>query len=256
MSEKDSLQHRTWWGALLILLHLLPLGGCASNPENLPRYRWTDDRTALQTLSERAHAIKTLSAASLLTLTRPDGNSVRLDGAIVISMPTQSVRLRAWKFNQPVFDLTLTPAGLWIQTPRDVNHRQQVLPASVSAAQLARAISIFGGQVFDGSDVRVIDSGGVRFQVRKPLENGQTMIADVDRATLTVRVYAVSDSSGIVHLRLTPTNYRDFDGIIWPTRLSAQSDSGKIDVELRDVELNGELTATAFVPPRGAEKAQ
>ena len=57
-------------------------------------------------------------AASLLTLTRPDGQSVRLDAALVMSLPDHSVRLRAWKFNQAVFDLTLNPQGLWIECLR------------------------------------------------------------------------------------------------------------------------------------------
>jgi hypothetical protein len=232
------------------------LAGCATQPhDDLPRYTWTDDQAALRELSRRAHSVQSVSAAALLTLTRPDGQSVRLDGAVVISLSGRSVRLRAWKLSQAVFDLTLTPQGLWVEIPKDAARRQQIAPASMSASQLAHALSIFGGQVFDGPGVRIIDSGGAQFQVRQLLDDGRTMTAQVDRATLLVNQYRLADAAGVVHFTLSLRDYRTFGGILWPTRLSARSDTGTIDAELRDVELNGDLPPTAFVPPRGAEKA-
>ncbi|HSU66469.1 MAG TPA: hypothetical protein VLJ39_06340 [Tepidisphaeraceae bacterium] len=195
-----------------------------------------------------------MSSACLLTLTRPDGNSVRLDGAVVLSLDDRSVRIRTWKFNQPVFDLTLTPQGLWVEVPRESRRRGEVLPASVSAGQLARALSVFGGDFFDDPNARVIDRGGKNLEVRKPMDAGQTMTAVVDRATLTVRQYRLADASGVVHFTLALKDYQQINGAFWPTRLIARSDTGTIDAELRDVEINGELPPAAFVPPRGAEK--
>lgn len=243
---------------LFLLSSAFLLLGCVQHPsshENLPLYPWTDDQAALRELAVRAQAIKTVSAAAFLTLTRPDGRSIRLDGAVAISLETRSVRLRAWKLSQAVFDLTLTPAGLWIETPKDAQHHQPMAPASLSASKFARALSIFGGEVFDGPGIQVIDHGGPRFWVQKPLEGGQTMSAEIDRATLTVRQYQLSGAGGVIHLRLALRDYRLFNGIPWPTRLTAISDDGTIDVELRDVELNGQLPPGAFIPPRGAEKA-
>ena len=231
-------------------------GGCAPPPraESLPPYHWADDATALHDLSQRAHAVKTVSAAALLTLTRPDGQSVRLDGAIAMALPERSVRLRAWKLGQAVFDLTLTPDGLWIEMPHDASRKQQVAPASFSASQLARALSIFGGEVFDGSDVQVVDRGRPQFEVRKPLEGGRTMTADVDRASLVVRQYRLTDRSGARQFTLTPRRYAMINGLLWPQRLVAQSETGTITVDLRDIELNGGLPPAAFVPPHGAER--
>lgn len=246
------------FGAAVLLSSILLLAcGCAPRPqpENLPAYQWTNDATALRDLSERAHAVKTVSAAALLTLTRPDGQSVRLDGAVAMSLTDKSVRIRAWKLSQAVFDLTLTPQGLWIEMPHDAGRRQQMAPASLSASQLARALAIFGGEVFDGPDVQVIDGGGPEFQVRKPMEDGRRMTADVDRRALVVRQYRLADASGVVHFTLTPKQYQTINGLPWPTRLIARSDTGTIDVELRDIELNTELPPGAFHPPRGAEKA-
>jgi outer membrane lipoprotein-sorting protein len=241
---------------MLPLLVFFFAQGCAPRPqpENLPVYHWADDATALHDLSARAHAVKTVSAAALLTLTRPDGQSVRLDGAVAMSLPTKSVRLRAWKLGQAVFDLTLTPQGLWIEIPRDAGRRQQIAPASISASQLARALAVFGGEVFDGPGVQVVDRGGPQFEVRKPLEEGRTMTANVDRHTLVVRAYQLTDPSGAVRFTLTLQQYQSVNGVLWPARLIARSETGTIDVELRDIELNAGLPPAAFVPPRGAEK--
>lgn len=239
----------------ILLCICLCASGCTADREDLPRLQWTDDQTALRILSQRARSVRTVSAAALLTLTRSDGQSVRLDGAVVMSLPDKSVRLQAWKFNQKVFDLTLTPKGLWVKTPPDAARRRQALPASLSAAPLVRALSLVGGDVFDGPDVQVIDRGGPRFAVRKPLDRGQTIVADIDRATLTVRQYRLIDPSGIVRFMLTPDHFQDLQGLIWPTRLTARSDYGRINVELRDLELNGQIPPQAFAPPPGAEKA-
>jgi hypothetical protein len=207
-------------------------------------------------MDQRAQSVRTLSAQCLIILTRPDGESVRLDGALVMAPPQKSVHLRAWKFNQPVFDLTLVPQGLWVETPRDEDRRQKVLPASFSAAQVAKAMSLFGGELFEGPGLRVIDAGGPRFEVRKPVGNGQIVSAQIDRATLTVREYQLRDSAGRMHFELSLERYQDFGGIVWPTRLVATSETGKIELELRDLELNAPLPDHAFDPPARAEKVE
>lgn len=236
------------------LIHLLL--GCAHPSPPLPSYHWIDGQTALDDLSRRAHAIHSISAEALLTLSRPDGSSIRLDGAVVISSPQKSVRLRAWKFDQPVFDLTLKPDGLWIETPREAPQDNRDLSANMTAAQLARGLALFDGEVFEGPSVTIRDSGGPDFQVSKPIADGQTMIAHVDRSSLTVLQYDLVGRDRKNHFSLLTTHYQDFKGILWPMHLTAKSDSGTIEVELHDVELNGELAAGAFVPPIHARKAQ
>ena len=239
--------------ALTLSLSLLHVVGCAHQHENLPTYRWTDDHTALRILAERSRSVRTVSASGFLTLTRPDGQSVRLEGPLVMSLPDRSVRLQAWKFNQKVLDLTSTPRGLWIELPQDESRRQRVLPARMSAAQFAHALSLFNGEVFEKA--RVADAGGPRFEVRKSLDQGQTLIAVIDRATLTVREYQLTDPAGVVRFTLTADRYiMQPAGIPWSSHMVARSDSGRIDMDLREIELNGELPPTAFVPARGAEQ--
>jgi hypothetical protein len=188
----------------------------------------------------------------VLTLVRSNGDSVRLDGAVVMRLPA-SVRMRAWKFSQAVFDLTLTPEGLWIESPPDPDRREKMLPASVNAAKMARAWAVVSGQFFCDSTVRIVDRGGPRFEVEGRIQ-GQRVICDVERATLTPRRYRVLDSTGVERFTLTMERYEVIQGIPWPVRLCAHSENGLIVIELRNVELNAELAPNAFVPPRRAEK--
>jgi outer membrane lipoprotein-sorting protein len=230
--------------------------GCAHKPagSNLPTYAGLDDAAALKVLSERAAAVKTLSAQCRLTLTRPDGESVRLDGAVVMQ-PPERLRLRAWKFNQAVFDLTLTPDGLWVMAPGDEERREKVLPASLSAAQFGREWAVLNGGFFLERD---LVTGGDRtwLDVRRRVEDGRTILCRVDRRTLTPWRYEMRDPSGKLRFRLALSEYQVVSGIPWPTALAARSGDGRIDVRMKDVELNQELAPTAFRPPRRAEKVE
>ena len=220
-----------------------------------------DDATALRTLAERGRAVKTLSAQANITLERPDGQTVRLDGAIVMQIPG-SLRLRAWKFGQAVFDLTYTPEGLWIEVGGDSSRRQDVMPASLSAARMAKAWTFLDGEFFNGpfdSAGAVIDRGGPTFTVRRSMsEDSPPVSCDIERVTLTPRRYHVDDPgqdpAAKPAFTLALERYADFAGVVWPTRIVATSAGGKVKIVLRDVEINGELAPSAFVPPRRAEK--
>ena len=241
--------------AALLLLALLA-SGCAGGrgPDAglLPKFANVDHATALRVLSERAEAVRTLSARCDLTLARADGQTVRLDGAIAMA-PPERLRLRAWKFGQAVFDLTLTPDGLWVVAGDDPSRREKVLPASVSAAQLGREWAMLSGSFFREHDLDVRDDGR-RLVVSRRLADGRTMECDVERATLTPRRYRMLDPAGRTRFILALSDYGMFNGVPWPTRLLATSDDGRISVRLSDVELNGELAPAAFTPPRRAEK--
>ena len=240
---------------LLLPLAAIIVSGCASHPKpeaNLPTFGNVDHATALRILDERARAVKSLSARSALTLTRADGQAVRLDGAVVMAPPDR-LRLRAWKFNQAIFDLTLTPEGLWVVAPDDPSRRQKVLPASLSAAQLGREWALLSGSFFGETGLVVRDEKGT-LAVSRKLDDGRTVVCDVDRRTLTPRRYRMFDPAGRARFTLALGDYGVFNGIAWPTRLDARSDEGRIGVKLSDVELNGELAPNAFKPPRRAEK--
>ena len=228
--------------------------GCAktSRPSPLPTYPGLDNAAALKVLADRAQAVKTLSGRADLTLTRPDGQTVQLDGAVAMA-PPEKLRLRAWKFGQAVFDLTLTDEGLWVMAPQDPGRREKVLPASLSAAQFGREWAMLNGSYFLEPDLSARTEGRWLLVGRR-LEDGRAVVCRVDRATLTPRRYEMRDPQGRLRFRFGLGGYRVFEGIPMATRLAARSPDGKIDIRLREVGLNEELAPTAFRPPRRAEK--
>ena len=246
-----------WHAALLgALLALANAAGCTPKrpPQpDLPPYRWVDTETALRDLRARADAVRTVSAEATITLTKPDGESVQLDGAVAMRNPGW-VRLRAWKLNRAVFDLTLQPAGLWVMTMGDPKRKEQVLPASVNAADLLRQWSYLNGQMFhaaDASRAKVVGDTLV-LTAAGPDPSAPDLRCEVDRRTLTPRRYILE--GGEHEFELALDRYGTFDGVPWPTRLVATGSMGTVVVEQRNVEINGELAPNAFVPPRRAEK--
>jgi len=230
------------------------LAGCAAHPkENLPAappWKTTDD--ALGILRDRAAAVKTVSSTGDITLSRPSGDSVRLDLALVSQSPDR-LRLRAWKLGRAVFDLTLTPQGLWLLTPDDPSLKNKARAGGLDAAKLARSWATFSGQLFSQPNVAVRESGSSLI-VTAPGEEGTTITCTIDRRTLTPRAYEVNDPAGKPRFTLQLSDYRLLDNIPYPFRYDATSESGKVRIDLRDVELNTDLAPAAFTPPKRAEK--
>lgn len=237
------------WKILAVLAGLLCLG-CS---DNLPHYSWVDGPTALRSMSAQARKIQSVSASCLLKLQRADGEAINFDAAMVLRPPAE-LRLRAWKMNQAVFDLTLKSGGVWMVMPDDPSRRQTILPAGVSAAQFARGWATFCGDMFAQGQWVVGDAGGDTVRMQKPLEDGATLCCTVDRRSLTVREYRIVDGTGKTRYTLTAAAYRAFGDIVWPMALTASSDTGKITIHFDDIELNQDLPPDAFTPPQRAEK--
>jgi hypothetical protein len=238
----------------LLAASLVAIAGCA--PKRTPAiapYRWVDEQTALADLRARAAAIKTISAACGITLTRADGESVQFDGALVLENPNH-VRMRAWKFNRAVFDLTLNDDGLWVMTLDDPNRREQVLPATLRAADFLRELSLFTGGFFTQEPPPKAETRGGTLLLTRETPHG-LLHCEVDRATLTPRrFYSDPKDPGVERFELKLSNYREISGVLWATRLEAISAMGRVAVDQRDVEVNGELAPQAFVAPKRAEK--
>ena len=103
---------------LLYCILLAALIGCAAPRDSLPTFARMDEARSLQTIAERAEKTKSVTAEGLITLRDAEGQTVRLDCVIVMRLPDE-LRMRAWKFGQAVFDLTLTPQGAWLIAPED-----------------------------------------------------------------------------------------------------------------------------------------
>lgn len=236
-----------------LIVFICLIAGCHHvEPESIPHFPLMDAQASLQTLADRAHLVHTLSSEGLVTLTRSNGESIRLDSALVMKPPAEA-RLRAWKFGRAIFDLTVTPQGVWCLTPDDPARKDQLKSAGVSAAKLAKTWSLLNGGFFTDPALN-IETTPTQLFIRGKFANEPQVRCDVDRATLTPRRYLIFDEQGHQRFSLTLSQYRQFGQIVWPTRIIAVSDSGTVEVELRDLEINPELPATAFVPPHRAEK--
>jgi hypothetical protein len=229
----------------ILFLALLLIAGCAPNAAQLPAYRWSDTQTAVNDLRARAESVHTISAECTITLNRTDGETAQLDGAIAMQNPGY-IRLRSWKFNRAVFDLTLKPEGLWVMTLDDPKRKKQVLPASVSAADFLKQWAWFNGEMFRKPNLQS------RIDGHTLVLKADSVICEVHRATLTPRRYLFTGDGS--QFELLMDRYVSINGILWPTLLTASGPMGKIVIEQRNVELNTELAPNAFVPPRRAEK--
>jgi outer membrane lipoprotein-sorting protein len=235
-------------GTALLLLPVL--AGCAH--EQVPAYPRMSEQETLTVLRDRSHAIRTISAQGLVTLTRGNGDSVRLD-AVVVMQPPDRARLRAWKFAQAVFDMTLTPDGLWIIVPEHDEHRPDLRAAGSNTAQLTRQwLQLMTGS-FDNLALALRPNGG-KLLLTEANDDGTTMYCEIDRLTLTPRRYVIKDRVGAERFSLTLGDYAEFGGIAWPRKVEAVSQAGRILIELRDVEINGDLPPGVFHPPARAEK--
>jgi hypothetical protein len=213
-----------------------------------------DEPTEVKTLAHRSALVKSVSGSGTLELTQPDGDSVVLDVAVVLQMPNHA-RLRAWKMGQAVFDLTVTPDGVWLETSQQGARKSQVTSAGDNAARVTRGLSLLSGGFFDDPNLTGADQGS-ELILTQTKQNEPAITCVVDRGTLTPRQFRMVDSTGVERFSLTLGEYADKSGLLWPQKVTAISPVGKIVVSLDDVELNGEIPDGAFIPPARAEKLQ
>jgi hypothetical protein len=241
--------------AFILLLAAAIVGGCAhgkTGRESLASVEYSDDADALRILRERAAAVKTVSSRGTITFIRPDGESVRMDLAMA-SQPPDRLRLRAWKLGRAIFDLTLTPDGLWLVAPDDPSLRQKVQKANVGAAEIARNWSMLSGAFFDRIDLKIERIPNDLLLTARHTDD-LTLRCYVDQRALVPWVYLLQDDRGRRRFSLNLDDFRMIGEIPYPHRVQAESDSGRVVVQLEEVELNEELAPAAFKPPRRAEK--
>jgi outer membrane lipoprotein-sorting protein len=242
-----------WRRLMALAMMFLAASGCADHSkESIPTYPLTDAASSLKLVAEHAKQVRSLTGEGLITLTRPNGESVRLDAAMAMQ-PPERARMRAWKFGRAVFDLTVTPEGVWAVIPEDPKRKEQITSAGVSAAKLAKTWSVLSGGFFESQGLTA-ETAGSKMLVRRVTPGEALVICEVDRKTLTPRKYSMLDDQGKTRFSLALERYRQFGEVVWPTKLVAISDGGTVEIELREVEINPELEAAAFVPPRRAEK--
>jgi hypothetical protein len=203
-------------------------------------------------LAEQDAHLKTASGEGSVTLTRANGQSVRLETALAAEFP-DDMRLRAWKMGQAIFDMTMTPEGVWMLVA-DPSRREKLLPAGASAADFMRGWAALHSGFYSDASLQIRDVSAGAFYLERPGDKGTTIRAEIDRSTLTVRRHTVLDDKRVGRFTIEYDRYRMVDGLPWPMRLRARGEQGLIEVQFDDVQLNGPPAPQAFVPPKRAEK--
>ena len=236
-----------------MLLLVVAMAGCQHDPppEHLSPVAATDEPAELRELARRAALVHTVSGSGALDLTGPDGQSVVLDVAVVLAPPDRA-RVRAWKFGQAVFDLTVTPAGTWLESGRGGD---KAVAAGTTAEQVTRGLSLLTGGFFNDPATTGRDVGD-DLVLTRTTPGEPTVVCHVERATLVPRRFELSDAAGRLRSTITLESYQPGPGgTLWPRRVTADSgDKGRAVVTLDDDEINGDVPAEAFVPPPRAER--
>ena len=247
--------------ALFLCVASLVLSGCVTRraklvEESVPRYPQMPAQESLARIQDRNTDLQDVTGKGTLTFTGRDGRSVRLEAVFVLAPPARAARVRAWKFGRAVFDLTRTPEGVWLYLPRgDEGDRAEAL--TTSAQSLGDAIGQWLDLFADGPATPggTVTARGETLVVRRPMEDGLTLRATIDRRTLTARQYDGLDTDGRVRFRLVLDQYRELapGGAVWPQVIEARSASGTVRVEASELEVNI-APPTAFVPPTRARR--
>jgi hypothetical protein len=220
------------------------LAGCRAA---LPVYPAMSDEEALRIIADRQAVITSISAECELVLTSAEGQTVHLDGALV-AQPPRRARLRAWKFGQAVFDLTIVDGDVWLMAPEEGPAAHRIDPLRTPARRVSDVIDLLGPAYFQRA--RPAQGGPSAWTVSGPALGIADLRCEIDRPTLTPRRFFASGEADLGEMRFE--DYELINGTPWARTMRVRGAGGEIVVRLHDVELNGEVPIGAFVPPQRA----
>jgi outer membrane lipoprotein-sorting protein len=236
---------------LFLLAGLLRTAAGCSHRETIPTYEPMPPDQTIARLKEHAQRIRTVSASGTIHVKSPRGISTSLDIAIALQPPDHA-RFRAWKFGQTVGDLAVIPDGTYVVAPNGLAKPEQIRAAGLRAGEIVRKWLRLASGRFNTSDVE--DHGATLVATQK-LESGETLVSMINRRTITPRRYALIDQAGEEQFTLRLSQYVESNGLVWPSRVEARTKAGfEFRLNLREIEVNGELPQEAFRPPGRAEK--
>jgi outer membrane lipoprotein-sorting protein len=247
----------------------IAVSGCGYEMETYGPMSTTEARGILR---QRAESIHTVSSEASLFLARANGQNVQLEAALVIQ-PPDSMHLRAWKFDQAVFDLTMTRDGVWLMQPppQDSSRTAVMAPATTDPFDqpgvgrgLTATWRLLSGDMFSGEPFQTdqaIDNGSY-FDFRRVQSDGMLVVCQVDKRTITPKRYQLFDAGGAERFELSLDNYVNNGYTVWPFKIVARqfnadstgAPADTIEIDFQHVDLNAPLADGAFVPPRRARK--
>lgn len=76
---------------------------------------------------------------------------------------------------------------------------------------------------------------------------------EIERRTLTPRRFVVTGGGDTPRSELALDGFAMINDVAWPMRMRLRSGTGDVLLRFRNAELNAEVPAGAFVPPRRAK---
>lgn len=231
-----------------LLLALLTTAGCRTAVAPLPTVAWANESEARSVLADRRDGVRTVQARCALRWVPANGERdvATLDGALVMR-GDEALRLRTWKVGQTVFDLTVVGDQTWVSASGEARRRA---PADFEAR-----LAELGGELRgllrgpDFAEAEFVSSGD---GLRATWPFGE---ATIDGRTLTPERFVLDEVADDGELRrvVIETVYAEYDGGLWYRRVTAEGAFGRVEIDFRDVEVNGTLNPRAFRPPRRAQ---
>ncbi|MBB6430171.1 hypothetical protein [Algisphaera agarilytica] len=242
------------WGALL-LAAIAVLPGCVTTAPPLPAVEWDTLEDARQILIDRQNAIESVQAQLKLKITTPapDEQTNTLDAALVIQGDDR-FRMRAWKLNQTVFDLTATPDGTFIVANEEM--KKQAPDAEQDLAKLTDQL----GKLLRGPDYRQASMSLINPLLGSDVPTSESAIfatwpegyTQINQRSLVPENSAFGSTNPSEPSVGVETNFSIYETLYWYQRVVVEGDFGTVEMTFRDVELNGELNPRAFKPSRRA----
>lgn len=220
--------------AFLLLLAV----GCAK--QQIPTFPAMPFEEAQPILAQ--HIPNTMTVQGQLTLSEPK-QSITLDTVMVIRQPSE-MRLRAWKFGQAVFDLTVRPDGVYAYSGRkevDPKALKQIASSISSWIQLLAPLP---------PDAKPTDQTQREWIFERELGPAR-VVTHVDRQTLVISRHEIFDGQ-TPRATIELSDYSVRNEIPWPGEILVREDKRLIRLETSS--LKTEVAPKAFEPPRRAER--
>lgn len=229
------------FASLIALLTFLP--GCHSS---LPEYELMSAQDSQRLMANQFRSINLVRIVGRLTLTSKGGRHTSADFATVLDHTR--IKMRLWKFNVVVYDLTATDEGTWVFDALK-NHESSI---DIDSGDMLQAWHLLIGSFFLDTTAREheINEPTITYELRRDSESIQCVI---DRRRLVARMYTISrDSQDALSMELT--RYRMTNGMPWPTRMTLRGPDGLIQIRLSDVSFPEIDAAAIFVPSTRSER--
>ncbi len=225
--------------------------GCIGCAQQLPRYPVMSVEESITVVAERFEGVRTISARCDVTARDSKGEDVRLDGAVAIEFPGR-MRLRAWKFNQAVLDITIDDEDAWVWMREREGEAALGSGEWLPAGQFAAALRVLSPSWFAAAaadDARTSDA--TLTLVGPALEpDAPAVVCTIDRPTLTPRRFTLDGREDVA---ITLDQYEVYGEVVWPRRMRISGAEGELTIRLYQTEFNQEHAEGAFVPPRRAK---